>query len=168
MSTKASPFALRVRASRCWCTVSFRLRPKRTPLAWARFRPSLVRARIKWRSNSASPPRTVSINRPCGVAVSAQGSPSDLKLAPALPITSRVLRRSRVDHASRSRLVTIRQSPSARAAIALASCWRSVLAPLAFSLNTRSAPLSRRAACCASSVCPSVLTLAYPTSSFCT
>ena len=35
------------------------------------------------RSNSASPPRTVSINRPCGVVVSAQVSASDLKPAPA-------------------------------------------------------------------------------------
>jgi hypothetical protein len=46
-------------------------RPKRTPLAIARVRPSPVLARIKLRSNSASPPRTVSINRPCGVVVSA-------------------------------------------------------------------------------------------------
>ena len=36
------------------------------------------------------PPRTTSIKRPCGVVVSAQGSPNDLKLAPAFAIASRV------------------------------------------------------------------------------
>ena len=35
---------------------------------------SSVRALISSRSNSASPPSTVSINRPCGVVVSAQAS----------------------------------------------------------------------------------------------
>ena len=47
---------------------------------------------------------------------------------PALPIASRVLRRSRVDLAKRSSLVTIRVSPSVRVAMALASYWRSVFA----------------------------------------
>ena len=37
------------------------LRPSRTPFATARLRPSPVRARINSRSNSASPPKTVSI-----------------------------------------------------------------------------------------------------------
>ena len=43
-----------------------------TPRSFARFLPSPVRARIISRSNSAKPPRTVSINRPCGLVVSAQ------------------------------------------------------------------------------------------------
>jgi hypothetical protein len=68
-------------------------RPKRTPLAFARVLPSLVRARISSRSNSASPPNTVSISRPCAVVVSAHASLSDLKPAPALAITSRMFRR---------------------------------------------------------------------------
>jgi hypothetical protein len=46
-----------------------------TPRACARLRPSPVRARISSRSNSAKPPRTVSIRRPCGVVVSAQEGP---------------------------------------------------------------------------------------------
>ena len=36
-----------------WCSVSFRLRPSLTPRAFARSRPSLVRAPIQSRSNSA-------------------------------------------------------------------------------------------------------------------
>ena len=40
-----------------------------------------AKARIRWRSNSAREPRTVSIRRPWALVVSAQGSPSDLKLA---------------------------------------------------------------------------------------
>ena len=43
----------------------------------ARARPSPVRARISSRSNSARPPSTVSIKRPCAVVVSAHVSPSD-------------------------------------------------------------------------------------------
>src|SRR5258705_566253 len=43
-----------------------------TPLAFARSRPSPVRVRISSRSNSARPPKTVSIKRPCAVVVSAQ------------------------------------------------------------------------------------------------
>jgi hypothetical protein len=37
---------------------------------------------ISARSNSARPPKTVSISRPCAVVVSAQASASDLKPAP--------------------------------------------------------------------------------------
>jgi hypothetical protein len=48
----------------------------------------------------------VSIRRPWALVVSAQGSPSDLKLALLSPIVARVLSRSRVDRASRSSLVT--------------------------------------------------------------
>ena len=43
---------------------SFGFRPIFTPRATARARPSPVRARISSRSNSARPPRTVSIKRP--------------------------------------------------------------------------------------------------------
>ena len=43
-------------------------RPKCRPAFFARARPSDVRSRIKLRSNSASPPRTVRIKRPVGVA----------------------------------------------------------------------------------------------------
>jgi len=46
---------------------------------------------MRCRSNSANPPSTVTINRPCGVVVSAHWSESDLKLAPALPMASNVL-----------------------------------------------------------------------------
>src|SRR5262245_53203506 len=56
---------------------------------------------ISSRSNSASPPSTVSMRRPCGVVVSAQASPNDLKAAPALPTASSTLSRSRVERASR-------------------------------------------------------------------
>src|SRR2546427_4687729 len=55
-----------------------------------------VRARISSRSNSAKPPRTGSIRRPCGVVVSAQASPGDLKPAPVAVMAASVLSRSRV------------------------------------------------------------------------
>jgi hypothetical protein len=45
---------------------------------------SPVRARINSRSNSARAPRTVNINRPCGLVLSAQVSFKDLKPAPRL------------------------------------------------------------------------------------
>src|SRR5262249_51454702 len=64
-------------------------------------RPSPVRAMISSRSNSASPPSTVSMRRPCGVVVLAQASPRDLKPAPALPTAASTLSRSRVERASR-------------------------------------------------------------------
>ena len=47
-------------------------RPIFTPRALARSRPSLVRARMRSRSNSARPPSTVNISRPCDVVVSAR------------------------------------------------------------------------------------------------
>ena len=113
--------------------VSFGGRPMWTPRALARSRPSPVRARISSRSNSASPPSTVSINRPCGVVVSAHASPSERNPAPAFAIVSRMFKRSRVDRASRSSRVTSRVSPSRRARKARANSRRSVLAPLAVS-----------------------------------
>ena len=57
--------------------------------------PSPVLVRIKVRSNSASPPRIVSISLPCGVVVSAQVSASERKHAPALATASNVLRMKR-------------------------------------------------------------------------
>ena len=77
-----------------YCALS--LRPNSTPRALARLRPSSVRARISSHSHSARPPNTVSINRPWAVVVSAQASARDRNPAPALPIASRVLSRSRV------------------------------------------------------------------------
>ena len=77
-------------------------RPKRTPRALARVRPSPVRARISSRSNSARPPKTVSINRPCAVVVSAHVSCRDLKPAPASAMAANVLSESLVDLANRS------------------------------------------------------------------
>jgi hypothetical protein len=91
---------------------------------------SSVRALISSRSNSASPPSTVSINRPCGVVVSAQASANDLKPAPLSPAASSTLSRSRVEPASLSSRVTSRTSPGPKAAIALANAFRSVTAPL--------------------------------------
>jgi hypothetical protein len=71
MSVSTSPASRRAIASLRWCPVSFGLRPKITPLAFARARPSPVRVRISSRSNSARPPSTVSMRRPCAVVVSA-------------------------------------------------------------------------------------------------
>jgi hypothetical protein len=81
-------------------------RPKRTPRALVRSRPSPVQARISVRSNSASPPRMVSMSCLCGVVVSAQVSLSE-RPAPACMKASRTLRRSRVERARRSKRVTI-------------------------------------------------------------
>jgi hypothetical protein len=62
-SATASPAAILSIASRRRCTESFFGRPNRTPRALARSRPSPVRARISVRSNSARPPRMVSMSR---------------------------------------------------------------------------------------------------------
>src|SRR5208283_2462298 len=56
---------------------------------------SPVRARIRSRSNSASPASTVSISRPCDVVVSAHASPSDLKPAFLPVMVARMFNRSR-------------------------------------------------------------------------
>jgi hypothetical protein len=93
--------------------VRFGRRPRRTPRAFARARPSLVRARISARANSASSPRTVRMRRPCGVMVSAQASPRDVKPAPLAVMVANVLSRSRVLRARRSSRVTISTSPAA-------------------------------------------------------
>jgi len=70
-------------------------------------RPLPVRARIGSRSNSASPPRKVSINRPCAVVVSAHASPSERKPAFFAVIAPRVFNKSGVERASRSSRVTV-------------------------------------------------------------
>ena len=137
----AVPSAMALTASAFWCAVSIGGRPMWTPRALARSRPSPVRARISSRSNSASPPSTVSIKRPCGVVVSAHASPSERNPAPAFAIVSRMFKRSRMDRASRSSRVTSRVSPSPRARKARANSRRSVLAPLAVSGKIFSAPI---------------------------
>ena len=103
---------------------------EKTPRAFARARPSPVRARIS--SNSARPPKTVSISRPCGVVVSAQVSDDDLNVAPALAMASRMLSKSRVERASLSRHVTTTVSPSPSVLISFASCGLSDRAPLIY------------------------------------
>jgi len=113
----------------------------------ARFRPSSVLARISSRSNSASPPSTVSISLPCAVVVSAHASASDLKPAPAFATASSTLSRSRVERASRSSRVTSNTSPAPRAPMAFARAFLSVTAPLTFSAKTFSAPAAASAAC---------------------
>jgi len=108
---------------------------------YALVRPSAVLDKMRWRSNSASPPSTVTINRPCGVVVSAQASLSDLKLAPRSEIVASVLSKSLVDRASLSSLHTTRVSPSLSAAMAFASRGLSVYAPDALTVDLRSASL---------------------------
>jgi hypothetical protein len=112
MSACALPLASRWRASCGWCGVRAAGRPNFTPLAFARFLPSPVRARISSRSNSAKPPSTVSISLPCGVVVSAQVSLRLRKPAPRSLIVANTLSRSRVERASRSSLVTTSTSPT--------------------------------------------------------
>ena len=62
-----------------------------------------MRARISSRSNSARPPNTVNISRPCGLVMSAQVSFSERKPAPRFVTASMTLSRSRVEQASRSK-----------------------------------------------------------------
>jgi len=56
MSVRVSPRSRRSIELLRWCDVSLKRRPKLCPFALARSRPSLVRARINSRSNSANPP----------------------------------------------------------------------------------------------------------------
>src|SRR5215207_871618 len=83
---------------------------------------------------------TVSIRRPCGVVVSAQVSFSERKPACLSATAARVLSRSRVERASRSRRVTRTTSPGLRARRRRVSSGRSARAPLTFSRKTFSAP----------------------------
>jgi hypothetical protein len=105
------------------------LRPIFTPRAFARALPSPVRLRMRSRSNSASPPSTVSISRPCEVVVSAHVSPKDRKPAFLAVIAARVFNRSRVDRASRSSRVTVTTSPASSWSSNRRSCERSALGP---------------------------------------
>src|SRR3984957_2497844 len=82
---------------------------------------------INSRSNSARPPSTVSISLPCAVVVSAQVSRRDRKPAPLSATVPRVLSKSLVDLARRSRRVTTSTSSLPRRPISLASCLRSAL-----------------------------------------
>lgn len=88
-----------------------------------------VRALVSSRSNSANPPKTVSMSRPCGVVVSAQVSPIDRKPAPLSAIVARMLSRSRVERARRSRRATMTTSPVSSEARSRASPLRSERAP---------------------------------------
>jgi hypothetical protein len=65
------------------------------------------------------------------------------------PIIPRMVAIGPVERASRSSRVTISTSPAPRLAIALRSCDRLVLAPLATSRNTFPAPAAFSAATCA-------------------
>ncbi len=112
-------------ASCLWCGVRAVGRPNLTPRAFARVLPSPVRAMISSRSNSASPPNTVSISLPCGVVVSAQVSFRELKPALRSPTAASTLSRSRVERASRSSRVTISTSPWSSRLRSLASSARS-------------------------------------------
>jgi len=140
--------------------VSLNFGPIFTPRALARSLPSPVRARINSRSNSASPPRTVNIRRPCAVVVPAHVSLRDLNPAFFAVIAASVLRRSRVDRARRSRRVTISTSPLPSWSSAWRNCARSARAPLAVSRKTFSAPAARNCFTCASTLWPSVDTRA--------
>ena len=110
------------------------------PASRARLIPTWVLALISSRSNSAKPPRTVSMSLPCAVVVLAQASARLLKLAPALATASSTLSKSLVLRASLSSLVTSSTSPSESAASALRSIGRSERAPESFSEKTRVAP----------------------------
>src|SRR3954454_16867036 len=85
--------------------------------------------------------------RPCGL----RGT----KPSSSTPFTANA-----TDPASRSSRVTISTSSGPSASSARRSCVRSVLAPLATSRNTFSAPAAVRAVTCASTLWPSVDTLA--------
>ena len=135
-------------------------RPILTPRALARSRPSLVRARMRSRSNSARPPNTVNMSRPCDVVVSAQASLSERKPAFRSAMAASVFSRSLVERARRSSRVTISTSPAPSEAMALRNWMRLVLAPLATSRNTFPAPAAFSAATCAATLWPSVETLA--------
>ena len=67
MSAQLSPSARRANTSVRWCGVRTLGRPKRTPRAFARLRPSPVRSRISSRSNSAIAASSVESSRPVGV-----------------------------------------------------------------------------------------------------
>ena len=77
---------------------------------------------------------------------------------PALVAVSRMLSKSRVERASRSRRVTMSTSPEPSLARTRRNCVRSVLAPLAVSWVIVSAPAAGNWRTCASTLWPSVVT----------
>lgn len=85
----------------------FGFRPIVSPRALARLRLFTVRAQIRPRSNSARPPRTVSIKRLRAVVVSAHVSPTDQSAFSAADVS----KRSWVDGACRVERVTVSTSP---------------------------------------------------------
>jgi hypothetical protein len=92
------------------------------------------------------------MSRPWAVVVSAQLSRSDLKPAPFSATAPRIFKRSRVDRASLSSLVTTRISPLSSPAISRVSCFRSDRAPLIFSWKIRSQLTALSSATCQSAV----------------
>ena len=94
--------------------------------------------RIRSRSNSASPPSTVSMSRPCEVVVSAHGSVSDrnpaLRSAIAASVFHQIPRRSREPVKTRHHRHVAQLQPS----INRRSGAPSVLAPLTRNLRGRS------------------------------
>ena len=95
-------------ASSLWCEVSLGFRPNLIPRAVARLRPSSVLALISSRSNSASPPSTVRMSRPCESCVGPSIGRSKSRALAAdrvEDVQTRVLR------ANRSNRITSNTSP---------------------------------------------------------
>src|SRR6202022_3850278 len=95
------------------------------------------------------------------VVVSAHSSPSERKPAFLAVIAASVFNRSRVDRARRSSRVTVSASPASTTSSNRRSCARSVFAPLATSRNTFLHPALVSWRTWASTLWPSVDTLAY-------
>jgi hypothetical protein len=106
-----SPPAFRSRTSAIWWALSSGFLPIFTPARFALSRPSPVLTLMSSRSNSARPPKTVSINRPAGVVVSAHGSARDLNRHPLSAMALMMVKRSTVDRASLSKRATTTTSP---------------------------------------------------------
>ena len=100
------------------------------------------------------------LTRAADRGVSAHASLRERKPAPLPVIVASVFKRSRVERASRSRRVAISTSPLASWSRARRNWTRSVFAPLAVSRKTFSAPAARNCFTCASTLWPSVDTLA--------
>src|ERR1017187_2661511 len=106
MSRTALPSESNCSTTFTWSVLSLRGRPKRTPRCLAASRPAPVRSRIRSRSNSAMPAKTVMIILPACVVVLAQGSDIDWNLPSASLIVSIVFSRSRVERANLSSFQT--------------------------------------------------------------
>jgi hypothetical protein len=133
--------------------------PNRTPFAFAAIRPALVRSTIKLRSKSAMPANTVSTMRPAGVVVSAHGSASERRPAPASLIRSAIARRS--PSIGRGGLAGDRHHVAGRKWSSIrASSGRSALRPGSLFLEDADAAGRARAARCWSRSWPRVETRA--------